>query len=438
MKIRAALALVAFAFAASPAAVLAAAPAASTPAPVVRSSQGVTIIEQADPAATLAHVTFVVRAGLNRQTMAQNGLAALTAQTILRTPVDGVPLEDAVAARGGGVKFYMDPQDVRFLVESTPSQAPAVFDAVRKAFAAPTFDAKTVTSARIALQTQIAMNQQIALQVGLDMLSATTAPSANAGLPALGIPGSLAQLGPSDVQAFFTKYYRRGGAFVSAVGRTDALPSGTLDTLASMLPAGDTSAVAVKLPKLEGTSRQFVAHRNIAAPWLIAQYPAPSIESKDYGPMLVLESFMQRTLAELAQIPGSVSGSPTSRAVGAIYQYDRTDPSLTLYVNGSIGNPSRAFATALSVASILATTKLQGSIDDFKALAAGDFINGSTSLESRAWLAVLFSQNGQSPDYVTRTLNAISATNAADLQRVAKHYLGTPMIALVLPRDKQQ
>ena len=95
----------------------------------------------------------------------------------------------------------------------------------------------------------------------------------------------------------------------------------------------------------------------------------------------------------------------------------------------------RAFATALSVASILAATKLQGSIDDFKALAAGDFVNESTSLESRAWLAVLFSRNGQSADYVSRTLSAIANTNAADLQRVARQYLGNPSIALVLPRD---
>ena len=404
-------------------------------APAVRNSEGTTIIEQQDPAAPLAHVTFVVRAGLNRQTMSQNGLAALTAETILRTAVDGTPLEDAVAAHGGGVHFEVDPSDVRFAIESTPAQAPAVFDLVRRAFAAPAFDPKTVSSARGALLTQIAMNQQIALQVGMDMLAGQSAASANAALPSLGIPGALAQMGPADVRGFYAKYYRRGGSFVSGVGRLDVLSAGTLDALAQTLSAGDSTAVAVSLPKLQGTTHQYVTHRAISAPWLIAQYPAPTIDSKDYGPMLVLSSFMQRTLSEIAQVPGVVSNTVTSRAVGAMYQYDRTEPNLTLYVNGSIGNPNRAFATALSVASILAATRLQGSIDDFKALAAGDFVNESTSLESRAWLAVLFSQNGQSPDYVARTLTAIANTNAGDLQRVAREYLGNPAIALVLPRD---
>ena len=64
-----------------------------------------------------------------------------------------------------------------------------------------------------------------------------------------------------------------------------------------------------------------------------------------------------------------------------------------LYVNGGlIGNPSRAFATALSVVNVLAATRLQGSIEEFKAEAAGDFANDATTLETRTWLAAVFSR----------------------------------------------
>ena len=394
------------------------------------------IATQQDSAAPLVHVAFVLPAGLDRQSLSQNGLAALTAETILRTPVDGVPLEDAVAARGGSIRFSVDPTDVRFAIEALPSDAPAVFDLVRRAFTAPAFNVKTVTSARAALVTQIAQTQAQALQVGLDMLSNARATSANLGMPSLGIPAVLAQLGPNDVRAFFAKNYRSGGAFVSAVGRVDML-NASLETLPKVLAEGTSAPVAVVVPKLAGTSRQLVAHRDVAAPWLIAQYPAPSVDSPDYAPMLVLAAFMQRTLAEIAQVPGVVSQSVTARAVGAIYQYDRAQPNLTLYVNGSIGNPNRAFGTALSMASVLAATKLQGSIEDFKAAAAGDFVSGATSLESRAWLAYVFSPKGQSSDYVNRTLAAINATSAADLQRVARKYLGMPTIALVLPKEQQ-
>lgn len=404
---------------------------------VVERDGGLTIIRQQDSAATLVHASFIIRAGLDRETLAQNGIAALTAQTVLHTPVDGVALQDAIAARGGSIETFVDSGDVRFAIEALPQDATAVFALAARGLAAPAFVPKIVDAARAALTQQIAENQQEALQVGLDMLYGTRASTANTGLPSLGIPASLAQLGPNDVQAFYRSYYRQGGSTISAVGRIDALAPDALANLASGLAAGSSTAVAVTLPKLEGTSRQLVAHRDIAAPWLIAQYPAPAVGSKDFGAMLVLSAFMQRTLADMAEVPGVVSPTFASRAVGAIYQYDRAQPNLTLYVNGGIGNPNRAFGAALSIASILATTKLEGSIDEFKAQAAGDFSSGVTTLESRAWLAAVFVENGQSPDYVSATLAAIQATSGSDLQRVARAYLGSPTIALVLPRDKE-
>ncbi|HTU70002.1 MAG TPA: hypothetical protein VMF11_06740 [Candidatus Baltobacteraceae bacterium] len=417
---------------------LAAAPSVTPPAgsvPVVTRNGGVTMITQQDSAAPLLHVVYVVRAGLDRQSLSQNGVAALTAQTIVLTPVNGVPLEDAIAGAGGSIAFTIDPTDVRFEIESLPEDANRVLALARTALAAPAFDAATVRAARSKLIARIAENQQIAFQVGLDMLSSTLATSANAGLPELGLPAALAQLGPDDVRSFYGTYYRRGGSYVSAAGRIDALAAGTLEQFGNTLAEGSTSPVSVKLPKLEGASRQLVAERDIAAPWLIAQYPAPSVASKDFGPMLVLATFMQRTLSDMADVPGVVSPTYASRAVGTLYQYENPEPNLVLYVNGGIGNPNRSFSTALSIASILASTKLEGSIDQFKAMASGDFISSTNTLEARAWLAVVYDEAGQQPDYLSRTLDAIAQTTPADLQRVAREYLTNPTIALVLPRE---
>jgi predicted Zn-dependent peptidase len=404
--------------------------------PAVTQNAGTTVITQDDPAAPLVNVTLVVPAGLDRQTMAQNGLAALTAYTVLETPVDGTPLIDAVRARGGSITVTMDPTDVRYAIEALAADAPAVVDMARRALAAPSFTPKTVSAARSLLGTKIAESQQVALQVGLDMLSGSVAPSANVGMPALGVPSALAQFGPQDVRTFYGQFYRRTGSYISIAGRSDALEPAMLQSLAQTLPAGATSAVNVNIPRLQGTSHQLVAHRDVPAPWLIAQYPAPSIGSKDYATMLVLAAFMQRTLSDISEVPGVVSPTYASRAVGALYQYDTAVPNLTVYVNGSVGDANRAFSTALSIASILAATRLEGSIDTFKSLAAGQFLSDSSTLASRAWLAVVFVSHGQSPNYQQQTLQAIQNTTAADLQRVARQYLGSPTIALVLPREK--
>lgn len=416
--------------------------AASIPAPSVESAGSTTIIRQHDSAATLIGVALVVRAGLDRETLKQNGLAALVAETIVQTPVsltgtraDAMPLDTAIASRGGSIRFTVDPTDVRFYVEALAGDAGTVLALFRNALAAPDFSPATIRAARAALVRQIAQNQQVALQVGLDMLNAASSAQANVGLPELGTPASLAQFYANDVRAFYRNYYRRGGMLVSAAGRLDALPSDALSSLSAALPEGTTAAVAVRSASLSGATHEIVAHRDIASPWLIAQYPAPRVDSQDFGPMLVLAAFVRRTLSDIAQVPGVVSPTFASRSVGAVYAYDRMPATLVLYVNGGLnGNPSRAFATALSVVNVLAAAPLQGSIEEFKAEAAGDFANEATTLETRTWLAAVFSRENVSPDFINRAVASIAATTPADVQRVARKYLGNPTIALVLPR----
>jgi predicted Zn-dependent peptidase len=410
---------------------------AEVPTPTLANVGGTTVVQQSDSAASLAGIALVVRAGLDRETMKQNGVAALVAQTILLTPVGSpaMPLQDAIAARGGSVRFTIDPSDVRFYIEALAGDAPAVLDLFRTALAAPDFSPPTIRTARAALVRQIAQSQQQALQVGLDMLNAAGSSQANAGLPELGTPASLAQIFSNDARAFYRAYYRRGGSLISAAGRLDGLGADTLSSLAAALPEGTTAPVAVHTPLLSGATHEIVAHRDISSPWLIAQYPAPKVDSEDFGPMLVLAAFVRRTLSDIAQVPGVVTPTFASRSVGAVYAYDRAPPSLVLYVNGGlIGNPSRAFATALSVVNVLAATRLQGSIEEFKAEAAGDFANDATTLETRTWLAAVFSRESASPDFINRALAAISTTTPDDVQRVARKYLGNPTIALVLPR----
>jgi zinc protease len=411
--------------------------------PVVERENGVTMVRQNDSQAALVGVEVVIHAGLDRQTVRQNGLAALVARTILRTPSGAagaqLPLEKAVAAGGGSVRFSVDPDNVHFYIEALAQDAPGVLALVRQAIASPDFSPATVVDARNSLATHLAQSEQYsqyALQVGVDMLNEVSSPQANVGFPALGTRTSLAQLIPSDAAAFYQTYYRRGGAYVSAVGKLDVLGASDLTSLATALPEGTTNAVSTRVPELNGASREVIAHRNIAAPWLIAQYPAPAVASRDFGPMLVLSAFLRRTLSDVAQVPGVVTPTFVSHAVGADYAYDRSPAHLVLYVNGGIGNPTRTFATALSIVNVLAATRMQGSIDEFKAQAAGDFATGATTLETRAWLAAVFARGDASPDFLDRALQAIAATTPADVQRVARNYLGNPSIALVLPRDE--
>ena len=57
-------------------------------------------------------------------------------------------------------------------------------------------------------------------------------------------------------------------------------------------------------------------------------------------------------------------------------------------------------------------------------------------MQDRAWLAAVFAAHHITGENLTYALKAMNATTGADLQRVAKEYLGIPTIALVLPRSQ--
>jgi predicted Zn-dependent peptidase len=395
---------------------------------------GVTVVSQPDSNASLTGVEITIDAGLDRQQLLQNGLASLVAQTILESPIDNERLIDAVSSSGGSVNFKVEAHDVRFYVEALSTDATNVLSLFTRALSSPDFSASTMRAAREALFAKIAEQQSEPLDVGVQMLDLAVADGANSGSPPFGTPASLIQYSPSDAGRFYRAYYRRGNETISAVGRVDAIGSRGLGALAGALPAGSTRAIKTRVIPLHAEGQQLVARRAISSPWLVVDYAAPSFDSNDYGPMLVLSAFLQRTLGDIAEVPGTITPTLASQAVGAEYEFDTAPARLTLYVDGGIGNAGQSFGAALSVVKLLGTTKIQGSIDQFKRIAEGDFEQRASTLEAQAWLGGLFVQRTGSPEYLAATLRAIDATTPADLQRVAHRYLGNPRIALVLPR----
>ncbi len=397
---------------------------------------GVTIVSQPDPTASLTGVEFTVAAGLDRQRLAQSGLAALVAQSILETPSSGgKPLANAIAEHGGSVRFVVEPRDVRFYVEALAADAPRVIGLFVQALAAPDLSPATLHAARDALIEKFAHAQLQPLEVGLDMLNLARANGANSGMPLLGTPASLMQLTAPDARSFYRAYYTRGGSSISGVGRIDSLGAQGLGAFATVLRSGTSRAVKTVTKPLVGKTRQLIARRAVSAPWLIVGYAAPTVGSADYGPMLVLSAFLQRTLGDIAEVPGTISPSLAAQAVGTVYDFNRAPASLYVYVDGAIGDPSQSFGTALALVRLLGRKPIEGSIDQFKTIAIGNFEERASTLEARAWLGGLFARHTGSADYLDATIRAIEATTPTDLQRVAHRYLGNPTIALVLPRS---
>jgi len=170
-----------------------------------------------DADASLSGVQIFFGAGLDRQTAAQNGVAALVAECLARTPVDGVALRDAIASRGGSLQYSIDPRAARFYLEARSEALPAMLALFTRALAAPDFSAATIAAARAALSARVNEIEGDARSVALEMFRRSYY-SSGAGLPAFGTTASLAALSSDDLTTFYRAQYRRGGVSASAVG----------------------------------------------------------------------------------------------------------------------------------------------------------------------------------------------------------------------------
>lgn len=394
------------------------------------------VVQRPDPQAHIAGTQVVLQAGLDRERQNQNGLAALVAQSILQTPVaGGMTLAKAASANGGEISYAIEPRSVRFYIEGSTSSYGTLLQLFEAAIAHPDFSLATVNAAREALERKIVREQSSALNVAVEMLDSSFYQSSGAGLPRYGLPETLAGLSAGDARAFYDDHYRRGDAVISAAG--GIAPGTSVARVVDGLPAGVSPPTSVRASRIPGVSHQIIARRDVPAPWLVAQYHAPPLTSKDFGAMLVLTQFVQRTLADVSEAPSIATASPAEQGVGAFYDFESVPANVVVYVDGGLGDPQRTFGVALGVVNVLGHAKLSGDLTEMKKYAAGRVLDSMQTLRERTLLDAILAGYHVRGDAQTYLLHAIDSTRAADLSRVAAKYLNDPVIALVLPRAQQ-
>jgi len=397
---------------------------------------GVTqLTQEIDADAALGGVQVFVSAGLDREAVNANGIAALVAESLVHTPVavpNGatVPVRDAIAAQGGNLTFTVDGRSVHFYIETRAERLSVAVALFAKALAAPDFSPATLAAARASLSARIAETEGSALSVGIGMFRRSYYTS-GAGNPPLGNPSTLAILGGADAAAFFAAHYKRGGLTTSAVGAPSPGLGEALTLLARSVPEGTVEPVISKTKAIPVQPPRIVAHRDIGAPWVVVGFAAPAPGSKDFGAMLVLE----KLLAEAFERNSATTLGFIEKSVGAFYLYDAAPASLVVYVNGTQGDPTTSLRELLVVAKSLSVKPLAAEpLRHFKIAAEGQFVTDSVTLSDRSYLLGTFSAQGLGADSINAALDALARTTSADVQRVAKAYLQRYIVALVLPR----
>jgi zinc protease len=407
-----------------------AAPAAAAPSTTVVDLGGARGYVRPDAGLPLAGLTLWVRAGLDRQAGSQNGLAALVAESVLLTPVDGRPLADAVEAQGASLSIAVAPQQVRFFFEGTPEALTAAAPLVARALAAPAFDPAGLAAARAALGERIAANQDDPALVGLEMLRSSYYRD-GAGFPALGNPGSLAAFAPADARAFFARWYVRGNAFVTAVGKTGPPTDAASRALVAALAPGSAPADTIAARPFGSAPKRIVTQRDVGAPVVVLGFAAPAFGERDFPAALVMLSL----LGAVFERAGATTTPPAFRPVGTFYGYDAAPAHLALWLNGALVQPASGLA-ALDVLVKGAAAKPLGAavLARYKEKARGEWALERLTLDDRAVAIGNAVARGLDADAAGQVGAAIAQVSAADVQRVAKKYFQKFDVALIVPR----
>lgn len=412
-----------------PAAALAAAP------PAVVELGGARAYVRADERAPLAHLELIVRAGLDREGDRQDGLAALVAQVLLRTPVEGVALEDAIAGAGGAITFAVTPQAIRIALDAPSDRMAAITPALARVLAAPAFDAAALSAARAALGERIADEQRDPRLVGIAMLRASRY-RGGAGLSPLGSASALASLSPQDAGAFFARWYVRGGALVSSVGLSSAAAEAAGRQLIAAIPPGAAAPTPVTVRPFGAQPKRIVTHRDgLAVPSVVVGFAAPSFGERDFAPALVVRAL----LSDVLERDSSATLPVYRRTVATIYSFETTPSQLTVWINGAKVEPSTGLA-ALDAVLKRASVQLVNpdTLTRAKDEARGAWALDGQTTDARAWMTAIAVARGLDPGYSDGVGDAIAHVTAADVKRVAAAYFRKFDVALILPREAPQ
>jgi zinc protease len=396
---------------------------------------------RADAGAPLAAVQLFVRAGLARETDAQNGLAALVAELVLRTPVSSpgsgpaTPLVDAVSARGGSLAYFVSSGYVRFNLQAPPETLNALTPMLAKALAAPAYDPATLAAARGALSSQISEDEKDPRLVGLAMLRASYY-RGGAAFPPLGTPATLLAFGPADIKAFHDRWYVRGNAYVAEVGRTGPATDAASRALVAALPGGNAPTANVPDTRpYAAEPRRLITHRDVLSPYVVLGFAAPSLGDGDFAAALVIRSLLTDAFAR----PSATTRPAALRGIGTVYGYDVAPAQMALWINGALVDPSTGLGAVSALVRATGDKPLPAPLlNRYKDRARGEWQLEALSLGDRAWSIGNAVSQGLDPDAADAVSAAIAQVTPADVQRVAKRYFLKFDVALILPRTQGQ
>jgi zinc protease len=389
---------------------------------------GVIVATQVTADNPLVAMQVFLPAGLAQQPQGKAGIAAVTASIVLQTPVEGdASIKDIASRTGSEITFTVDPADTRFYIEAMPADMVRLVRGLSLALAHPSTDrfAKARTDEIEAADSAV----KDPVMVTLSMIREVQYEGTGYASPDAGKPLELNALTPADVDAFAGQFRHGGGTVVALAGNVTSDVTGAVTAAFGSF----ASSAGPKAPAPPRVSRghEIVAHRDVVAPWIAIGYSAPSQFSADFPAMLVIEALLGRGggVHSFSFGPDAV---PPDDYVGGYYQYEAQPGAFIEFYNGAnVDQDLRALDNGVS--------RLRGGLlsdallNEAKASARGTYLTSASTLDDQTWLLGRSAISPAGLSFENDLSDRIEAVSAKDVQRVARAYLTTQIVAVVLP-----
>jgi len=410
--------------------IAAAPPAHFAPASTQQLPNGARLVMQPIADTPLVAVQLFIPAGLAQQASNEAGVAAVAAETVLRTAENGQSVAALAAASGASLSYTLDPNDTRYSIECRSQDLPSLLKALVAALNRP--DASQISVARAKVLGVAADTVKNPVAAALAMVRQVNYADSGFAYPDAGRPETVAQLTAAQVTRFLSDHFRAGGAVVSISGYVTGPTLDAVKQIASSLPSGSPPAPAEG--KAVARQHQVVAHRSVDQPWVAIGYQAPTQFSRDFPAMLVVEALLGQGGDIHALSFGSEAALPED-FVGAYYQYQAQPGAFIVFLNGAGpgGVDSSIRELQLAIARLRVQKLPTSLVDHGRRLALGDYFMSVQTLADDAWLLGNAARSPQGLAYVDDLPSAIARVTSSDIRRVAQRYLTHETLGVVLP-----
>jgi zinc protease len=401
-----------------------------------RLDNGFTVFVRENPVAPVVAVTLLVRMGTRWEEPPIAGISNFVHAVMVRGTANrsGAQLAETIAALGGKLSASgeVDYSEIRATALSRFWRELLVITA--ELALEPRLAPTEVDGERDWLLGRIQKRRDNAPSRAFDELFATMYGAHPYGLQVLGTPESLARIDHAAIVAWYRRFYRPERMILSVSGQVSA-PEVLAEVrrLFGGLPGGGAVTEPTRPAPVNPAIRRAVEQAAQQAQILVGGI-APSVGHPDHAAVKVLATVLGggmagRLFAELRDRRG------LAYAAAAYYDPVREPGALVLYLGTAPENSVKAEEALLQEIERVRNDPVDAEeLSRAKGYLLGRYAMDRRTNERQAWYAAFYELEGVGQDFPERYRRAVAAVTAADVQRVARQYLGTRTTVVLRPR----